>query len=298
MALRADLAAYLGHGLTAGQRVGGQRLQRDPAAAAAGVRRAGPHRAGLRARRTRCTRCWPPAPAPAGSTARRDAGLRADRRATRSPRSAGTGPDVVFLCSPNNPTGTALDLGVVEAVLAEAPGMVVVDEAYAEFARPGTPQRADAAAAAPAAGGDPDDEQGVRASPAARLGYLAARPGGGRRGAAGPAAVPPLGADPGRRPGGAGARATRCSRTVEAIKAQRDRIVAGAARAGAARWPTATPTSSCSDGSATSRRPGRRLLDRGVLVRDVGLPGWLRVTAGTAGGDRRVPDRDGGAVVA
>ena len=24
------------------------------------------------------------------------------------------------------------------------------------------------------------------------------------------------------------------------------------------------------------------LLDRGVLVRDVGLPGWLRVTAGTA----------------
>ena len=25
------------------------------------------------------------------------------------------------------------------------------------------------------------------------------------------------------------------------------------------------------------------LLDRGVLVRDVGLPGWLRVTAGTAG---------------
>jgi histidinol-phosphate aminotransferase len=25
----------------------------------------------------------------------------------------------------------------------------------------------------------------------------------------------------------------------------------------------------------------RSLLDRGVLVRDVGLPGWLRVTAGT-----------------
>ncbi|NUR51071.1 MAG: aminotransferase class I/II-fold pyridoxal phosphate-dependent enzyme, partial [Hamadaea sp.] len=25
----------------------------------------------------------------------------------------------------------------------------------------------------------------------------------------------------------------------------------------------------------------RRILDAGVLVRDVGLPGWLRVTAGT-----------------
>ena len=46
---------------------------------------------------------------------------------------------MVFLCSPNNPTGTALDPAVIEAVLACAPGMVIVDEAYAEFARPGTP---------------------------------------------------------------------------------------------------------------------------------------------------------------
>ena len=36
--------------------LGGQRLQRDPAAAAAGVRRPGPHGARLRRRRTRCTR--------------------------------------------------------------------------------------------------------------------------------------------------------------------------------------------------------------------------------------------------
>src|SRR3989440_6510563 len=48
-------------------------------------------------------------------------------------------PDVVFLCSPNNPTGTALALSIVEAAVAAAPGMVVVDEAYAEFRRPGTP---------------------------------------------------------------------------------------------------------------------------------------------------------------
>ena len=27
--------------------------------------------------------------------------------------------------------------------------------------------------------------------------------------------------------------------------------------------------------------PGRQILDRGVLVRDNGVPGWLRVTAGT-----------------
>jgi len=44
-------------------------------------------------------------------------------------------PDVVFLTSPNNPTGSATPLRVLEAVCAAAPGMVVLDEAYAEFAR-------------------------------------------------------------------------------------------------------------------------------------------------------------------
>ncbi len=48
-------------------------------------------------------------------------------------------PDVTFLASPNNPTGTALDLAVVEALLQATTGMVVVDEAYAEFRRPGVP---------------------------------------------------------------------------------------------------------------------------------------------------------------
>lgn len=46
-------------------------------------------------------------------------------------------PDVVFLASPNNPTGTAMDLDVIVAVLAAFDGVVVVDEAYAEFRRPG-----------------------------------------------------------------------------------------------------------------------------------------------------------------
>ncbi|MFD0801456.1 histidinol-phosphate transaminase, partial [Streptomonospora algeriensis] len=48
-------------------------------------------------------------------------------------------PDVVFLTSPNNPTGTALPLETIAAVAEAAPGMVVVDEAYAEFRREGTP---------------------------------------------------------------------------------------------------------------------------------------------------------------
>ena len=48
-------------------------------------------------------------------------------------------PDVVLLASPNNPTGTALSLDVVRAVYESTEGMVIVDEAYAEFRRPGTP---------------------------------------------------------------------------------------------------------------------------------------------------------------
>lgn len=48
-------------------------------------------------------------------------------------------PDVVFLTSPNNPTGTAMPIETVKAVLAASPGVVVVDEAYAEFRREGTP---------------------------------------------------------------------------------------------------------------------------------------------------------------
>src|ERR1019366_5481678 len=48
-------------------------------------------------------------------------------------------PAVTFLTSPNNPTGASLPIEVIDAVCAAAPGMVVVDEAYAEFARDGTP---------------------------------------------------------------------------------------------------------------------------------------------------------------
>ncbi|MFC7457141.1 histidinol-phosphate transaminase [Brachybacterium sp. GCM10030267] len=49
-------------------------------------------------------------------------------------------PSIVVLTSPNNPTGTALTLDVVEAAaaaLAPARGLLVVDEAYGEFRRDG-----------------------------------------------------------------------------------------------------------------------------------------------------------------
>jgi histidinol-phosphate aminotransferase len=43
-------------------------------------------------------------------------------------------PEITFLCSPNNPTGRAEPEETVAAVGAMAPGIVVVDEAYGQFA--------------------------------------------------------------------------------------------------------------------------------------------------------------------
>lgn len=45
-----------------------------------------------------------------------------------------TGAKVIYLCSPNNPTGTLTSEAAIRRVVAEAPGVVILDEAYAEFA--------------------------------------------------------------------------------------------------------------------------------------------------------------------
>jgi histidinol-phosphate aminotransferase len=187
-------------------------------------------------------------------------------------------PDLVFLCSPNNPTGTALTLDVIEAALASAPGMVVVDEAYAEFRRPGTRSALSLL---------PGHERLVVtrtmskafAFAGARVGYLAADP----------AVVDAvqlvrlpyhLSALTQTAARAALAHADVLLATVEAIKEQRDRIVSTLRGLGL----------TVADSDANFVLFGRfreqkavwqALLVKGVLVRDVGLPGWLRVTAGT-----------------
>ena len=84
-------------------------------------------------------------------------------------------PNVVFLCSPNNPTGTALSLEVVAAVYDAAPdAVVVVDEAYAEFAREGTPSALTLLEGRERLVVTRTMASGRR--PAGRLGYLAAHP--------------------------------------------------------------------------------------------------------------------------
>ncbi|BCY06645.1 histidinol-phosphate transaminase [Actinoplanes sp. L3-i22] len=187
-------------------------------------------------------------------------------------------PDLVFVCSPNNPTGTALDPSVIDAVLETARGMVIVDEAYTEFARPGT------VSALSLLPGHPRLVVSRTMSKAfgfagGRLGYLAADP----------AVVDAVQLV--RLPyhlsaiSQAAARAAVVHResllkTVEAIKEQRDRIVA------TLRGRGVQVADSDANFVLFKTRPDQKaawqaFLDRGVLIRDVGLTGWLRVTAGT-----------------
>lgn len=188
-------------------------------------------------------------------------------------------PHVVFLCSPNNPTGTALDLAVVRAVLDAAPDtVVVVDEAYAEFARPGTPSAVSLLAAYPQLVVTRTMSKAF-ALAGGRLGYLVAAP----------EVVDAL-----RlvrmpyhlsSPTQAIARAALAHRAsllaeVEAIKDQRDRIVDSLAAQGFPPVPS-DANFVLFGGLADAARAWEALLAQGVLVRDVGIDHHLRVTAGT-----------------
>lgn len=188
-------------------------------------------------------------------------------------------PDVVFLCSPNNPTGTALDSAIVEAVYdASDHAVVVVDEAYAEFARAGSVSAVHAL---------PGRERLIVsrtmskafALAGARLGYMAADP----------AVVEAillvrlpyhLSAVTQATARGALAHTETMLSMVETIKGQRDRIVAESTALGLD--PIASDANFVLIGGfADAPAAWQAMLDRGVLIRDVGLPGYLRVSAGT-----------------
>ena len=187
-------------------------------------------------------------------------------------------PEVVFVTSPNNPTGTAVALETIATLYDATDGVVVVDEAYAEFARSGTPS------ALTLLRGRPRLVVSRTMSKAfgmagLRLGYLAAD-----------AAVVDV-LQLVRLPYHLSSLTQAAARTalahtdallgtVEAVKDQRDRIVAA--------LPGLGLTSVPSDANfvlvgrfADAQAAWQALLDRDVLVRDVGIPGWLRVTAGT-----------------
>ena len=120
-------------------RLGGQRLQRGHAADPAGVRRPGAYGAVVRADVLDVSRVRPRHPHPLGHRhPREDFTIDVDRALALI---AAEQPDVVLLTSPNNPTGTALPLDTIGPSSRLRTGVVVVDEAYAEFRRAGTPTR-------------------------------------------------------------------------------------------------------------------------------------------------------------
>ncbi|MGH7483217.1 MAG: histidinol dehydrogenase, partial [Longimicrobiales bacterium] len=53
-----------------------------------------------------------------------------------------TGARIIYLCSPNNPTGTIASQAAIDRIVERAPGAVILDEAYAEFAYGGCIGRA------------------------------------------------------------------------------------------------------------------------------------------------------------
>ncbi|MDX3415349.1 histidinol-phosphate transaminase [Streptomyces cellulosae] len=189
-------------------------------------------------------------------------------------------PDVVFVTTPNNPTGNAVPADAVRALYdaaqAARPSIVVVDEAYVEFSHGDS--------LLPLLDGRPHlviSRTMSKAFGAAglRLGYLAAHP----------AVVDAVQLV--RLPYHLSAvtQATALAALehtdtllgyVEQLKAERDRLVAELRSLGYE--VTDSDANFVQFGRfQDSRAVWRQILDRGVLVRDNGVPGWLRVTAGT-----------------
>jgi histidinol-phosphate aminotransferase len=186
--------------------------------------------------------------------------------------------NVVFVCSPNNPTGNAQPLEAVAAIAERLPeALVIVDEAYVEFG---------GRTALPLVASHPNvvvvrTFSKAFALAGARIGYALAAPEvlGDLERVRLPYHVSAL-----TQAAGIVAIRHRAQATaiLDGVRAQRDRI-ARALRAidGATVWP--------SDANFVLFSPPvdagalwRRLLDRGVLVRDLtaAVPNGLRVTAG------------------
>lgn len=273
LALREDLAGYLGHGLSADQvwaANGSNEVIQQLLMAFGGARRSAlgfepsytMHRLIAAATGTG----WRSEPRLPDFALDRDAVL----AALRNHR-----PDLVFLCTPNNPTGAAVDLDLVEDVYRGATGMVVVDEAYAEFSAkpsalallPGRPRLVVLRTMSKAF-----------AFAGARVGYLAADPAvvDAMRIVRLPyhlSAVTQAAAMAALRHAGA------TLETVAKLRADRDALAPELRTLGYSVAPS-DANFLLVGGFADEKKAWAQLCDRGILVRDVGIPRWLRVTIG------------------
>lgn len=188
-------------------------------------------------------------------------------------------PAVIFLASPNNPTGTALPLADVEAIVGAAPGVVVVDEAYGEFRRTGVPSALSLL---------PDSPRLVVTRTMSKAFALA----GGRVGYFAASAEVVDAVRIVRLPYHLSATTQAVARValehagallaaVDELRGERDRTVAWLRERG---WQAADSDANFVFFGTFDDRHAvwQGLLDRGVLIRETGPDGWLRVSIGTA----------------
>ncbi len=187
-------------------------------------------------------------------------------------------PTVVFITTPNNPTGTSTPLPEIEKILAGTQAIVVVDEAYQEFAR--HPEQT-ALTLLPRFGNLVVSRTMSKAFALAggRLGYLAAAP----------AIVDAcrivrlpyhLSAQTQALARVALAHAEEMLSKVDELRATRDELLVRLPQLGVE--VIDSDANFCLFGRFTDRHDvWQRLLDRGVLVRETGPAGYLRVSVGT-----------------
>ena len=187
-------------------------------------------------------------------------------------------PDVILIASPNNPTGTAVDPDVLASLCEAAPGVVVVDEAYYEFARPGTPSALELLPRFPRLAVSRTMSKAF-AFAGGRLGYLAAAPAfvDALRIVRLPYHLSALTQAVARV---ALAHAPELLRQVGALRAARDELSVWLVQQGFQVAPS--DANFVLFGRFDDRHQvWQALLDRGVLIRETGPDGWLRVSIGT-----------------
>ena len=187
-------------------------------------------------------------------------------------------PSVVLLASPNNPTGTALPLADIKAILEVAPGVVIVDEAYGEFRRAGVPSALTLLPSAPRLVVTRTMSKAF-ALAGGRLGYLAASP--GVVDAVRIVRLPyHLSAVTQAVARVALAHADELLHKVDELRAERDRTVEWLRSVGL--QAADSDANFVLFGTFADRHAvWQGLLDRGVLIRETGPDGWLRVSVGT-----------------
>jgi len=188
-------------------------------------------------------------------------------------------PDVLFLASPNNPTGTAAPLAEIRTLLELAPGMVVVDEAYAEFRRAGVPSACELLAGQPRLVVTRTMSKAF-ALAGGRLGYLAADPAvvDAVRIVRLPYHLSAVGQATARA---ALAHGGELLAAVGRLREERDATVRWLREAGL-RVADSDANFVLFGTFADRHAVWQGLLEHGVLIRETGPDGWLRVSVGTA----------------